>query len=261
MGPFRPARRGGRRSLRRWRPRRTAAGSARGRLGADTGAAAGSDSHVRPLRGLPRLGPVGGAHTAMKGPETRVARVCDALNRHRAKYGFFGATALQLWGSARATRDIDILIEPTVENARCVLAALTELGFGLAKEWLADELVQKPVTVLDDSPRVDILTVAWAVHYGEASADATSFEVEGCGDTNRIDRPSDHQAPSTVVPLLGNRHQNGRRLAPSPAIQGAELGNAAGPFAAGVNRLEGQSRHDRDRCGIARVVAETRLGR
>ena len=86
---------------------------------------------------------------------------------------------MQLWGSARATRDIDILIDPTVENARCVLAALTELGFGLAKEWLAEELVRKPVTVLGDSPRVDILTVAWAVHYAEAFGDATIFEVEG----------------------------------------------------------------------------------
>ena len=112
-------------------------------------------------------------------PETRVARVCDALNRHDAKYVVFGATALQLHGSARATRDIDILIEPTVANARCVLAALAELGLGLAQEWLAEELVRKPVTVIGDEPRVDILTVAWTVPYDEAAAAATSFEVEG----------------------------------------------------------------------------------
>jgi hypothetical protein len=110
---------------------------------------------------------------------TRVARVCDALNRQEARYVVFGATALQLWGSARATRDIDILVEPTVENARKVLAALAELGLGLAKEWLAEELVRKPVTVLGDSPRVDILTVAWTVHYADACGAATVFEVEG----------------------------------------------------------------------------------
>ncbi len=122
---------------------------------------------------------VGGAYAAMTAPETRVARVCDALNRHGARYVVFGATALQLWGSARATRDIDILIEPTVQNARRVLAALAELGLGLAKEWLAEELAQKPVTVLGDAPRVDILTVAWTVPYAEASLSATLFKVEG----------------------------------------------------------------------------------
>jgi len=125
------------------------------------------------------VGAVGGPYAAMKAPETRVARICAALNGHRAKYVVFGATALQLWGSARATRDIDVLIEPTVENARRVLAALADLGFGLAKEWLAEELVRKPVTVLGDSPRVDILTVAWTVPYAEAHPAATIFEVEG----------------------------------------------------------------------------------
>ncbi len=117
----------------------------------------------------------------MKAPETRVGRVCAALNRQGARYVVFGATALQLWGSARATRDIDILIEPTVANARRVLAALAELGLGLAKEWLAEEIVRKPVTVLGDAPRVDILTVAWTVSYDEARGDAVVFEVEEVG--------------------------------------------------------------------------------
>lgn len=46
---------------------------------------------------------------------------------------------MQLWGTTRATRDVDILIDATVENAKRVLAALGELGFGFAKEFLADE--------------------------------------------------------------------------------------------------------------------------
>lgn len=86
---------------------------------------------------------------------------------------------MQLWGSARATRDIDILIDPTVENARLVLSGLSQVGFGLAKEWLAEEVIRKPVTVIGDSPRVDILTVAWSVLYSHAHPDARVFEVEG----------------------------------------------------------------------------------
>jgi predicted nucleotidyltransferase len=111
--------------------------------------------------------------------ETQLAEVCFHLNHHHAKYVVVGATAMQLWGTTRSTRDIDILIEASVANARRVLAALANVGFGFAKEWLAEEVAAKPVTILGDSPRVDILTVAWSVHYAEAAREATEFSVEG----------------------------------------------------------------------------------
>ncbi len=111
--------------------------------------------------------------------ETRLAEVCAALERQGARYVLVGAAAVQLWGSTRATRDIDILIEATVENAQRVLAALGDLGFGLAGEWLAEEVASKPVTIIGDLPRVDILTVAWTVRFPEAVEQATTFELEG----------------------------------------------------------------------------------
>ena len=111
--------------------------------------------------------------------DTSLAQVCSALNREEAKYVLVGALAMQLWGSTRATRDVDILIEASVPNAERVLRALGEIGFGLAKEWFADEVAKKPVTIIGDSPRVDVLTVAWSVRYPEAARDATVFEVEG----------------------------------------------------------------------------------
>jgi predicted nucleotidyltransferase len=110
---------------------------------------------------------------------TQLADVCSRLNRHGGRYVLVGAAALQLWGTTRATKDIDVLIERSVENGRRILAALSEVGFGLAREWLAEEIVAKPVTIIGDSPRVDVLTVAWSVHYPEAAADATVFTVEG----------------------------------------------------------------------------------
>lgn len=110
---------------------------------------------------------------------TRLARVCSALNGERAKYVLVGASALQLWGTTRATRDVDILIDPTVANARRVLRALSSLGFGFARQLLADEIVKRPVTVIGDVANVDILTVAWNVQYREAHRDAEVFEVEG----------------------------------------------------------------------------------
>jgi predicted nucleotidyltransferase len=110
---------------------------------------------------------------------TELAEVCWRLNEAGARYLLVGARALQLWGSARATRDIDILIDPTEENAQRVLDALTPMGFGFAREWAAAEVARKFATIIGDSPRVDILTLAWSVRYRDASRDAERFQVEG----------------------------------------------------------------------------------
>ena len=111
--------------------------------------------------------------------ETRTAEVCAALNQHGAKYVLVGASAMQLWGTTRATRDVDILIDPSIENAGRVLAALGELGLGFANRLLAEEVARRPVTMVGDMPNVDILTIAWSVPYAEAQKSATAFEVEG----------------------------------------------------------------------------------
>jgi hypothetical protein len=105
--------------------------------------------------------------------------VCSELAAARARYVLFGAAAMQLWGTTRATRDIDILIDPTVANARRVLAALSKLGFGFAAELSPEELVRRPVTIIGDVPNVDVLTRAWTVPFAAAYPAAAVFEVEG----------------------------------------------------------------------------------
>ena len=110
---------------------------------------------------------------------SRLATVCHRLNVEEAHYVVVGAMAMQLWGTSRATRDVDILIEPTVENAQRVLRALSTLGFGLASEHLAEEVAQRPVTMIGDMPNVDILTRAWNVRWADAAPRATVFHVEG----------------------------------------------------------------------------------
>jgi hypothetical protein len=86
---------------------------------------------------------------------------------------------MQLWGTTRATRDIDILIDPTEENATRVLNALAQLGFGIAADFLPRDVVSRAVTMIGDIPNVDILTRAWNVRWQEAHGNARSFEVEG----------------------------------------------------------------------------------
>ena len=110
---------------------------------------------------------------------TRLAEVCSRLNAERARYVVVGAAALQLWGTTRATRDVDILIDPTVANARRVLRALARLGMAFARQLAPEDIVRRPVTIIGDIPNVDIFTRAWNLKYADAGPAATTFEVEG----------------------------------------------------------------------------------
>ena len=113
------------------------------------------------------------------GPEMRAAQVCAALNSAGAHYLVIGGVACILHGHVRATKDVDILIEKTLDNATRVLEGLGEVGYGFAREWSAEEVIRKPITIIGDDPRVDLFTVAWSVKYDDAIVRSTTVEAEG----------------------------------------------------------------------------------
>jgi predicted nucleotidyltransferase len=115
----------------------------------------------------------------MTGIRTRIATVCRLLNDHDANYLLVGAAAMVVWGTSRATNDIDILIEPTAENAERVLEALGQLPFNVADDILPTDVIDRPVTAVGDTPKVDILTRAWDLHFAAAATRTTEFFVEG----------------------------------------------------------------------------------
>ena len=102
------------------------------------------------------------------GTDNRVLRVCRLLNRHRARYLLARGVAANLHGSVRATRDVDILVPKDRANTERILKALAELPYGVAKELDPDEVFDKPITIVGDDPRVDILTAAWDVTFDRA---------------------------------------------------------------------------------------------
>ena len=105
--------------------------------------------------------------------------VCRLLDERGAKYVVVGGIALNLHGLMRATKDIDLLIPKDVKNAEAVLEALGGLTFGIARELDAAEVASKPFTIIGDTPRVDLLTVARKVKYEEAIASARTAKVDG----------------------------------------------------------------------------------
>ena len=110
---------------------------------------------------------------------SRVAQVCRLLNDEEARYLVVGAIAMQLWGTTRATRDIDILIEPTIDNATRVLRALSQLPLAVAAEHTPAEVIARGVTMIGDTPNVDILTRAWNLRWSDAERDLAVFSVDG----------------------------------------------------------------------------------
>jgi predicted nucleotidyltransferase len=112
-------------------------------------------------------------------PKPKVAEVCSALNEAGARYLVIGGIACILHGYVRATTDVDILIERSLENAERVLNALGTVGYGFAREWAPEELLQRPITVIGDDPAVDVFTVAWSVKYETAIANSTVIDVQG----------------------------------------------------------------------------------
>ena len=113
------------------------------------------------------------------GTANRVLSLCRLLNRHRARYLVAGGVAANLHGSVRATRDVDILVPRHVPNTRRLLAALRELPFGVAGALDPVEVAHRPITIVGDDPRVDILTVAWSVNFDDAWPKRMVRRIEG----------------------------------------------------------------------------------
>ena len=69
------------------------------------------------------------------------------LNENKVKYVIIGATAFPIHGYVRATIDIDILIEPSTENAKRTLKALSDFGYDVND--LATNRLEKRVEALE----------------------------------------------------------------------------------------------------------------
>lgn len=148
------------------------------------------------------------------------AQVCAALNECGSRYLVIGGIACVLHGYVRATTDIDILIERTEENARQILAALGSVGYGFAREWRPEEILERPITIIGDDPRVDIFTVAWSVNYEDAAPRSSVVEIEGVPipliglddliETKRTGRPLDAADIEALEEIRRLRREGGK---------------------------------------------------
>jgi len=51
------------------------------------------------------------------------------FNKHKVKYCIIGAYAVAFYAKPRYTKDMDILVEPSIKNGQKIVNALNEFGF------------------------------------------------------------------------------------------------------------------------------------
>lgn len=103
---------------------------------------------------------------------TPLVRVCRLLQEHGARYLVIGGQACILHGLVRTTEDVDLLIDPSEDNCQRVIAALSQLADGAARELTPRDLLDNVVVKIADEVEVDVSTHAWKVTYADAAPSA-----------------------------------------------------------------------------------------
>jgi hypothetical protein len=95
--------------------------------------------------------------------------VVELLEREHVEYALIGGYALALQGIVRLTEDIDILVEPSVENARRWVRALSNLPDGAAKELAGDDTLHEELYAIriNDEFTIDVMNSASGLSWGE----------------------------------------------------------------------------------------------
>jgi hypothetical protein len=93
----------------------------------------------------------------------------ELLNRHGVRYLAVGGFAVAVHARPRYTKDLDLWVEISVDNARRIIAALDDFGFASLGLRVEDFLDPDVVIQLGYEPnRVDFLTNLTGVKFAEA---------------------------------------------------------------------------------------------
>jgi hypothetical protein len=98
-----------------------------------------------------------------------VQRVVSLLEAEGVEYALIGGYALAFQGIVRLTEDVDILVEPSLENARRWVRALSRLPDHAALELAGDDTVhEEPYAIrINDEFTIDVMNSASGFSWDE----------------------------------------------------------------------------------------------
>lgn len=103
-----------------------------------------------------------------------------SCNANGVRYLVVGGYAVAFHGHPRYTKDLDLWIEATPDNAARLVAALEQFGFGSLKLIPADFLVPDRVIQLGYPPnRIDLLTTLVGVDFDCCYAARIKVDLDG----------------------------------------------------------------------------------
>jgi hypothetical protein len=122
----------------------------------------------------------GGAEKVPRAPRLKdLSRLCAELNRLGARYVVVGGFAIIQAGYARFTDDLDLLVDPSIENERLVFEALRCLPDQAVNQLEPGDVEKFIVVRVGDEILVDLMKTSCGVDYAEAIKDADYSEIDG----------------------------------------------------------------------------------
>jgi hypothetical protein len=112
------------------------------------------------------------------------------FNAHGVEFIVVGAHALAAHGHVRATKDLDVWVRPTSDNAQRVMAALQSFGAALCDLTVKDLSVPGTVFQIGVEPvRIDVITAIDGVEFAGAwvSRAKTKFADQSASVLSRED--------------------------------------------------------------------------
>ena len=104
----------------------------------------------------------------------------ESLNSNKVKYLIVGGYAIAFHGHPRYTKDLDVWIEMSEENAVNVMRALRDFGFAQLDVSKEDFLNEAMVVQLGYPPnRIDLINSPDGVNFAECYTSKIEIEIEG----------------------------------------------------------------------------------
>ena len=104
----------------------------------------------------------------------------ELLNANQVQYLVVGGYAIAIHGHPRYTKDIDVWVAMTAENAEKIVRALNEFGFASLGLKADDFLTPDQVIQLGYEPsRIDILTTISGVEFSTCYDTRVNMDVDG----------------------------------------------------------------------------------